>query len=101
MGERTLFSVQTNRMLCGSARRRGAPGGSECRSPATISALDVEDADEGEQPPRRGEIHLDAVGEALAQQLRGLVVHAPPAHIDGLDLGRIGALEGGVIALAD
>ena len=61
----------------------------------------MQGAQKGEQPPGGGDVDPDLAVQALAQQLRALVVQAATAHVDGLDLGGRGVADGLVIALAD
>src|SRR4051812_2016151 len=56
------------------------------------ASLDVQHADQGEQPPRRVEVQLDLAVEAFLEQLGRLVVDRAAGHVDRLEaLGRIGA----------
>src|SRR6185369_3100769 len=88
IGDRTEFIVQQNRTALG-------------RSPAIRLHSDMQRADQREQPSRGVEVDLDLARQALAQDLRALVVQSPSAHVDSFDLRRRGGLDRMEIAIAD
>src|SRR4051812_11908116 len=65
------------------------------------SALPMQGENQREDAPGSVVIEQDLAREALEEELGGLVVKAPAAHVDGLDLGRRGAADRLVIAVAD
>src|SRR5690349_21663274 len=82
------FWVQANSTLPGSP------------TTAMPSGLDVQGADEGEQPAGGIEVEVDLARKPLAQELGALVVQTAAAHVERLDLGRAELLDGGVVAFA-
>src|SRR3546814_15272114 len=69
--------------------------------PSPSSALDVKDADQGEQAPRGVEIDLDLAVESPDQHLRRVVVQRPARHVDCLDLLCRRGADRLIIAVAD
>src|SRR3546814_20565260 len=66
-----------------------------------LSTLDMQHADQREQPPRGGKIGFDLALKTIEQKFGGIVVDAAPRHVDRLDL-RWGSLANRlVIAVAD
>src|SRR6185437_7743655 len=92
IGLRTEFNVQA---------KRTAPGSSSPLGPRIASALQVEHADQSEQTPRGVEIDLDFAFEPFLQKRRTIVVQAPAAHIERLDLRRRRGTDRRKIAFAD
>src|SRR3546814_17350504 len=69
--------------------------------PSPSSALDVKDADQGEQAPRGVEIDLDLAVESPDQHPRRVVVQRPARHVDCLDLLCRRGADRLIIAVAD
>src|SRR5512145_196969 len=86
MGERSAFWVQANSTLPGRSAN---------------SATNVQDADQGEQAPRRLAVDRDLALERVGELLRALVVQPAATHVDRLDAARRGAADRLEIALAD
>src|SRR4030088_50354 len=78
--------------------RRAAPGHG---ARASASALQMQHADQREEPPRRIEVELDLAREPLLQKLRTLVMKRTPAHVEAFDLRGRSLADGLVVALAD
>ena len=76
-----------------SVRRPWRVRGRTVRADRRRRLLDVEHADQGEQPPRGVEIHLDLAVQALLEQLGGLVVErrAGPCRSPRCPRGAVGA----------
>src|ERR1051325_4862439 len=92
MGLRTALSVQANRT---------APGSSSPLGPRKALALQMQDADQGEQPARGVGIDLDLSLQPLPEQRGAFVVYAAPAHVQGLDLLRRRLADGLEVAVTD
>lgn len=60
----------------------------------------IKHTDKGEKTARSIEIDFDLAGKPVHQSLRAVIVNAPPAHVDRLDLAGGGAYRL-VIAFAD
>src|SRR6266567_545375 len=86
------------RVLCRKGRAAGA-----CTWEAENQALSlqIKRRYQREDAPRRVEIHLDLAVEAVAQEVRAVVVQPAPSHVDGLDPCRRRLANGGVIGLAE
>src|SRR5437870_2428135 len=72
IGLRTALSVQA---------KSTAPGSSSPLGPRKLSALQMQDAEEREEPARRVEIDLDLAFQALFQKRRAFVVQPATPHI--------------------
>src|SRR4051812_36195495 len=64
-------------------------------------SLEIKRRYQREDTPGGVEIHLDLAIEAVAQEMRAVIMQAAPAHVDGLYPRRRRLANGRVIALAD
>ncbi len=62
---------------------------------------DMQDADQGKEPPGGGKVGFHFAVEPLEQHFRRLVVNPAPGHVDRLDLGGGGLADRLIIRIAD
>src|SRR5688572_15061854 len=99
-------SARSTSAMAASHRRRAAEPLRVDRAmtkgcaPLVVSAPDMQHADQGKEAPGGREVGFHLTLEPLEQQLGGLVVDAATGHVDRLDLGRGGAADRLVIAVA-
>src|SRR5690625_3971846 len=86
MGERMEFSLQAKSTAAGVS---------------AMLASDMQHAEQGEEPARRQFVEFNPVGEAFAKKRCAFIVQGAPAHVDRLDAGGTGSLDGLKVALAD
>jgi hypothetical protein len=61
----------------------------------------MEDADQGKEPARRGEVGFHFPFKPLQQKLGRMIVNPAAGHVDGLDLARAGLANRLVIGIAN
>gem|GEM_PF-2092729 len=61
----------------------------------------MEDADQGKEPARRGEVGLHFPLKPLQQKLGRVIVNPAASHVDSLDLARAGLANRLIIGIAN